>query len=375
MSLGNLLSSLCCIVVLNMSTMFPLRNPFQFQTRIDSIATITLAHHKQNHFHSESHRDTTDLPTQNAPRYPTPISKDFPLIWSLLPLLALTPKTQLRSRKRNSGTSLNQTNPYVYETTTDSPLTHVNYYLYTKSEEQKYAYDGILVWPNRDPIGEWGGLNMYGFVKNCPNCYYDYLGKMGRSSKYTVSNGYFEILIVDDVSPDSTIGGPDDRDGPVTGFEVEFVPSDSCVCEGEIRVAQTIGYNGLRARSSHIDGQDDYKKGDTPDSYTDNKRSGSDSRGKGNNRTVDSPYDPFPGRTTFLIINTAICYKDDGSSEEIAYIQWSWKESTDGDDPGWVKNPPGGSDKIPANPDQNIKGGYKAPSLKTAPDKWIEITE
>lgn len=176
MSLGNLLSSLCCLVVLNMSTMFPLRNPFQFQTRIDSTATITLAHHKQNHFHTESHRDTTDLPTQNAPSYPTPISKDFPLIWSLLPLIALTPKNRLRSRKRSSGTSLNQTNPYVYESTTDPPLTHVNYYLYTESEEQKFAYDGILVWPNRDPIEESGGYNLYGFVGNDGVSLFDLFG-------------------------------------------------------------------------------------------------------------------------------------------------------------------------------------------------------
>ena len=32
-------------------------------------------------------------------------------------------------------------------------------------------------WPSRDPIGERGGINLYGFGQNNPICSYDYLGK------------------------------------------------------------------------------------------------------------------------------------------------------------------------------------------------------
>jgi hypothetical protein len=35
-------------------------------------------------------------------------------------------------------------------------------------------------WPNRDPLGERGGLNVYGFVGNNPNSYIDFLGLKGR---------------------------------------------------------------------------------------------------------------------------------------------------------------------------------------------------
>ncbi len=34
-------------------------------------------------------------------------------------------------------------------------------------------------WPSRDPIGEEGGVNLYGFVSNDPVCNWDYLGQKG----------------------------------------------------------------------------------------------------------------------------------------------------------------------------------------------------
>ena len=40
-------------------------------------------------------------------------------------------------------------------------------------------YDpNIQRWPNRDPIGEWGGINLYGFVHNNPNNYQDPDGRL-----------------------------------------------------------------------------------------------------------------------------------------------------------------------------------------------------
>jgi hypothetical protein len=35
---------------------------------------------------------------------------------------------------------------------------------------------GLPFWPSRDPIEEWGGLNVYGFIYNGPTMYVDYLG-------------------------------------------------------------------------------------------------------------------------------------------------------------------------------------------------------
>lgn len=43
-----------------------------------------------------------------------------------------------------------------------------------------YSYEtasGLPVWPSRDPIGERGGLNLYGFINNAPIIYIDYLGQ------------------------------------------------------------------------------------------------------------------------------------------------------------------------------------------------------
>lgn len=36
---------------------------------------------------------------------------------------------------------------------------------------------GRPFWPSRDPLGEQGGLNLYGFVENNPNGYIDFLGR------------------------------------------------------------------------------------------------------------------------------------------------------------------------------------------------------
>lgn len=40
----------------------------------------------------------------------------------------------------------------------------------------------VTNWPNRDPIEEWGGLNMYGFVGNDGVNDFDYLGMLGLAS-------------------------------------------------------------------------------------------------------------------------------------------------------------------------------------------------
>lgn len=41
-------------------------------------------------------------------------------------------------------------------------------------------------WPNRDPIEEWGGLKLYGFVGNDGVNWVDYLGLQGGSGVRTL---------------------------------------------------------------------------------------------------------------------------------------------------------------------------------------------
>jgi len=45
-----------------------------------------------------------------------------------------------------------------------------------KPKQEKYAYDArVALWPNRDPIAERGGNNLYGMVNNDPMNIWDYL--------------------------------------------------------------------------------------------------------------------------------------------------------------------------------------------------------
>jgi len=46
-----------------------------------------------------------------------------------------------------------------------------------KPKQEKYAYEArVALWPSRDPIGEWGGLNLYQYVYNNPVKWVDPLG-------------------------------------------------------------------------------------------------------------------------------------------------------------------------------------------------------
>src|SRR5208282_6021924 len=71
---------------------------------------------------------------------------------------------------RSSAGSLAQANLYRFS----SKEVHINsgliYYLY------RYYDPNLQRWPNRDPIGERGGLNLYGFANNNPLSKIDLLG-------------------------------------------------------------------------------------------------------------------------------------------------------------------------------------------------------
>lgn len=52
----------------------------------------------------------------------------------------------------------------------------------------------IRVWPSRDPIGERGGLNLYGFVGNCPICQYDVGGLYGAGDHTFLTTEAFDAV-------------------------------------------------------------------------------------------------------------------------------------------------------------------------------------
>jgi len=47
---------------------------------------------------------------------------------------------------------------------------------------------GITCWPNRDPIGEKGGINIYVYIYNQSILYFDYLGLFGKSDVDNIIN-------------------------------------------------------------------------------------------------------------------------------------------------------------------------------------------
>jgi RHS repeat-associated protein len=53
-------------------------------------------------------------------------------------------------------------NPFRFSTKYQDDETGLLYYGY------RYYDPGTGRWPNRDPIGQWGGDNLYGFVGNAP---------------------------------------------------------------------------------------------------------------------------------------------------------------------------------------------------------------
>lgn len=50
-----------------------------------------------------------------------------------------------------------------------------------------YAFCTVFLWPNRDPIEEEGGVNLYGFVNNMSVLWYDYLGHYTLDESYRIT--------------------------------------------------------------------------------------------------------------------------------------------------------------------------------------------
>jgi RHS repeat-associated protein len=90
-------------------------------------------------------------------------------------------------------------NPFRFSTKYQDDETGLLYYGY------RYYQPSTGRWPSRDPIGERGGKNLYGFVKNDPILFYD---KLGRIKCHVYENT--------DVDP-SKLYDPDDEAETWTG--------------------------------------------------------------------------------------------------------------------------------------------------------------
>ena len=105
---------------------------------------------------------------------------------------------------------------------------------------------GIPSWPSRDPIGERGGLDLYGFVRNDT---VNRLDIFGRAGTFTVK----EDTIEDGANPiyksDLIIGM---IPGTIKGFTVEYKADPSETCE-KIKLVQVISFSGDEYQKPKLD--------------------------------------------------------------------------------------------------------------------------
>ncbi len=67
--------------------------------------------------------------------------------------------------------SMARVNPFRFSTKRQDDLTDLLYYGF------RYYNPSTGRWLNRDPIGEWGAINLHGFVGNNPISRIDLMGK------------------------------------------------------------------------------------------------------------------------------------------------------------------------------------------------------
>ncbi|MBB5351007.1 RHS repeat-associated protein, partial [Haloferula luteola] len=110
---------------------------------------------------------------------------------------------------------------FGFSTKIRDPYTGLSYYGY------RY-YDPVTGrWPSRDPIGERGGVNLYGFVQNDGVNWADYLGlKIKRKCDFTIAVGHG--------------AEPPDDDGPANNYVDSVLRGAEC---GD-RVGAVSCYNG-----------------------------------------------------------------------------------------------------------------------------------
>ena len=178
------------------------------------------------------------------------------------------------------------------------------------SHREKYptatrTVSGIPYWLSRDPIGEEGGLNLYGFVGNDGVNRWDYLGLEGS---FEVKHVPVPVGTSQQIQAD----GAESLDG----FEVSYIePEEGSSCECTIILAQAISNDGFTIGTDpHFDNfdkkcRDKSKKTDgglAPPDYRDGGRGG-----QGTISLKDAPYIKKDADITSYVEVCALCVEDE----------------------------------------------------------------
>jgi RHS repeat-associated protein len=171
-------------------------------------------------------------------------------------------------------TSLVYEQPFRFSTKYWDPETGLGYWIY------RYYSPELGRWISRDPIGEQGGTNIYGYVGNQPTVYADPLGFDRKSYEYDIESPPCGLWIICPIKKDRSEIDPPRRWSDVgwdpenvPGFEVRFETDHGepgigwnffkecpCGCDKNsrknIRIIQVVESGG---RSAHIDPPKPYK--------------------------------------------------------------------------------------------------------------------
>ena len=126
--------------------------------------------------------------------------------------------------------------PYIFSTKEYDPETGLSYYGY------RFYSPSVGRWITRDPLGETGGLNLYGFVGNNPVNRIDPLGLFGldtilkwivkQGAKWGLKDPLDKIVPPLDPSEQEKLEGDDDKDGTLN-FQDPDSPSCKINCTKE----------------------------------------------------------------------------------------------------------------------------------------------
>ena len=87
------------------------------------------------------------------------------------------------------------------------------------------------LWPNRDPIGEWGGLNLYGFLDNDPVGLWDFLGLMGRPPPPRPPGPTPPVITPPEVGPPSDY----QCQSPIQSISYDWPDPNTCCTDGQVQ--------------------------------------------------------------------------------------------------------------------------------------------
>jgi len=105
---------------------------------------------------------------------------------------------------------------------------------------------GIPLWPSRDPIGEMGGINLYGFIGNSPSANVDYLGLTIVAPPITyIPEGKCETVTLNEFVALQREWG-----AVITPREINFLGDGGCV--GICVVAQDVNSRNRGRHQNHM---------------------------------------------------------------------------------------------------------------------------